>query len=69
MKKILSISIIIILIMSSFVISANSQSENEYHKIIIRIYYENDNVFIPKNCDIISGFPGNFIDVLIDTWN
>ncbi len=81
MKKIICIILLILLYLSILQASGNDSfySENSVveidnqirannnisNKFIIRIYYENDNFFIPKNSDILSGFPGYYIDVAI----
>jgi len=72
MEKTTIMVIILLLSLSVLQVSGTDYSDSNNFfvlnddKIIIRIYYENDDVFIPKNCDVISKFPGDFVDVLID---
>ena len=81
MKKIICILIVILFYITIFPTSGLSFLYNEKsivniesninnndflsNKIVVRIYYENDNIYIPKNSDILSGLPGEYVDVLI----
>jgi len=35
------------------------------NRVVVRIHYENDNIYIPKNSDVLGGSPGEYIDVLL----
>ncbi|MEE8565628.1 MAG: M14 family zinc carboxypeptidase [Candidatus Thermoplasmatota archaeon] len=80
MKKITCILIVILLYLTILPVSGLSFFYNEEpmvniesirnndllsNRVVVRIHYENDNIYIPKNSDVLGGSPGEYIDVLL----
>jgi len=81
MKKITCILIVILLYLTILPVSGLSFFYNEQsmvniessindndiisNRVVVRIHYENDNIYIPKNSDVLGGSPGEYIDVLL----
>jgi hypothetical protein len=81
MKKVLCVLIVFIIYFTIFPTSGFSSlnddvvnSTQQYNlrnsvlnldRVVVRLYYD-DNFFIPKNSDVLGGYPGEYIDVLID---